>query len=253
MVERVGEERLLEMLLAGAPDRVVDAVSGLVPEDAAAVSALREGMTGLGLGVAPVAPPASLRERILASRPRPQRPRSPVVIVCDMLNDHLTPGRPLEVPRARDIVPALKDHLAEWRSLSIPVIYVCDEHAPGDVDFRDWPEHAVEGSEGAAIWPDLAPGPRDLIVKKRTYSAFCGTDLGPLLDRMATDEIILTGCATEIQLFATAVDALQRGFAVKIPPDCQAGSNAPAEMVTLAALSTMPPFEPRYLRGKPTT
>src|SRR5438105_539238 len=108
MIERVGGERLLEMLLAGAPDRVIDAVASAVPEDAADAAALRGSLALLASAAAPVAPSPSLRARILGAAARPRRPQRPVIVICDMLNDHLTPGRPLEVPRARDIVPALK-------------------------------------------------------------------------------------------------------------------------------------------------
>jgi nicotinamidase-related amidase len=168
-------------------------------------------------------------------------------VVLDMIQDYLSPGGPLEVPRARDVVPALKKRLAEARARKLPIVYVCDTHPPDDPDFRDWPLHAVEGTPGAEVWPELAPQPGDAIVKKRTYSGFAGSDLGPLLDRLGADEIVLTGCSTEIGLMATATDALQRGFVVTVPPDCQAGGSAATEMATLLALSAMPPFEPRYL------
>jgi len=124
----------------------------------------------------------------------------------------------------------------------------CDHHAPDDEDFREWPAHNIEGTPGADVWPDLAPQPGDHVVRKRTYSAFVGTDFGPLLDRLGADELVLTGCATEVQLAATAMEALQRGFVVTIPPECQAGVSQVAELVTMATLGAMPPFEPRYLR-----
>ena len=47
---------------------------------------------------------------------------------------------------------------------------------------------------------------------------------------------------------ATAVDALQRGYVVTIPPDSQAGLNEMAEQMTLLTLSAMPPYDPIYLR-----
>lgn len=248
MIERVGRERLLEMVLSGTPDRVLDALAGASPDDAADLVEIREMLGYLGSSVEPVEPPPGLRDRILGQKLRPKRPSRPVFLVCDMIKDHLTPGRPLEVPRARGIVASLKERLKEARSKSIPVIYVCDSHAPGDPDLQEWPAHAVEGTEGAEVWPDLAPEPGDWIVRKRTYSAFTGSDLGPTLDRLEADSIVLTGCATEVHLFATAVEALQRGFVVSIPPDCQAGLSELAEQVTLGTLSTMVPFEPRYLR-----
>jgi nicotinamidase-related amidase len=248
MIERVGRERLLEMVLAGTPDRVLDAVAGASPDDLADLAEIREMLGALGSSIEPVAPPPALRERILGQKLQPKRPSRPVLIVCDMIKDHLTPGRPLEVPRARSIVTSLKERLKEARANSVPVIYVCDSHAPDDPDLHQWPAHAVEGTEGAEVWPDLAPEPGDLIVRKRTYSAFTGSELGPTLDRLQADSIVLTGCATEVHLFATAVEALQRGFVVTIPPDSQAGFSELAEQVTLGTLSSMAPFEPRYLR-----
>src|SRR5215216_6680962 len=104
MIEPLGAERLLEMLLAGAPDRVVDAMAGAFPEDAKELQSQRETLARLAVSCTPVTPDPALRERLLAARPRPRRPKRPVIVVCDMLEDHLTPGRPLEVPRARDIV-----------------------------------------------------------------------------------------------------------------------------------------------------
>lgn len=248
MIERVGRERLLEMVLAGTPDRVLDALAGASPDDTADLAEIREMLGVFGASEEPLAPPPALRERILGQKLRPKRPSRPVLLVCDMIKDHLTPGRPLEVPRARGIVASLKERLKEARANSVPVIYVCDSHAPDDPDLQQWPVHAVEGTEGAEVWPDLAPLAGDIIVRKRTYSAFTGSELGSTLDRLGADSIVITGCATEVHLFATAAEALQRGFVVTIPPDSQAGFSEIAELVTLGTLSTMVPFEPRYLR-----
>jgi nicotinamidase-related amidase len=248
MGERVGRERLLEMVLAGTPDRVLRALAAASPEDVRDLAEILETLGSFGASVEPVAPPPALRERILGMKLRPRRPTRPVLLVCDMIQDHLTPGRPLEVPRARDIVPALKQRLKEARANDVPVIYVCDTHPPDDPDLREWPVHAIEGSEGAEVWPELAPEPGERIVRKRTYSAFTKSDLAVALDELDADEIVLTGCATEVHLFATAVEALQRGFVVTIPADSQAGFSELAEQVTMATLSTMVPFEPRYLR-----
>jgi nicotinamidase-related amidase len=248
MVTRIGRERLLEMLLAGTPERVVRAMAAGAPEDEAELASVREELAALAVaGAPPLRPSPSLRDRVLSGRPRPRRPGHPVLVVLDMIDDHLRPGAALEVPRARAVVPALRRRLADARARRVPVIYVCDCHSPDDPDFRDWPVHAVEGTPGAEPWRELAPEPGDVVVRKRTYSAFTGSELGPLLDRLGADEIILTGCATEIGVAATATDALQRGFVVTVPPDCQAGTSALGEAMTLLTLSVLPPFHPRYL------
>lgn len=250
-MDRFGKEQLLEMILAGTSPRIVDTVVGISPADATDLVELRTGLADLAIGEAqPVAPPAALRERLLRSRPRVRRPERPVMVVLDMIQDHLTPGKPMEVPRARAIVPALQKHLAGARAKGIPIVYVCDTHPPDDADFRDWPVHAVEGTPGADPWPDLAPLRGDHLIRKRTYSAFTQSSFGPLLDELGADELLLTGCLTEIGVSATAHDALQRGFVVTIPPDAQAGASEIAENVTLLSLALMPPFEPRYLRKR---
>jgi nicotinamidase-related amidase len=250
MSNRIDKETLLAMLLQRTPDRVLDAMLAVSPEDRAALTELRSSLAVAALAAPPVTPSKSLRDRLLASKPRPRRPERPVVVVLDMIQDHLTPGRPLEVPRAREIVPALKDHLVEWRKQDMPIIYACDAHAPGDPDFMEWPEHALEGSGGGDVWPEIAPHNGDHVLHKRTYSAFMGSNLQSLLDELAADKIILTGCLTEIGMQVTAADALQRGYVVDLPGDCQAGSSAPMEMATLLTLSTMPPYDPLYLRKR---
>jgi nicotinamidase-related amidase len=248
MIERLGREDLLGRLLAGTPDRALDAQVTPSPEDAADLAALRGELVELASLAPPVAPSARLRERLLAGRHRPLRPRRPVLLVLDMIVDHLTPGRPLEIPRAREIVPALQRRLTEARGQGVPVIFVCDSHSPDDPDLACWPAHALEGSEGAAIWPDLVPAPGDRIVKKPTYSAFTRSNLAAVLDELGADQLVLTGCATELGVHATAVEALQRGYVVTIPPDSQAGVSALAENMTLLTLASMPPYDPIYLR-----
>jgi len=247
MVDRLGRERLLEMLLAGTPERVLESLSASSAEDARELAALREELSLLASAAPPVGPPPRLRERLVGSRPRPRRPERSVLVVLDMINDYLTEGRPLEVPRARAIVPALKKRIEDARTSGVPVIYVCDTHAPDDVDFRDWPRHALEGTTGSEVWPEIAPAHGEHVIHKRTYSAFTGSDFGPLLDELGAEQIILTGCATEIGIFATAKDALERGFVVTVPPDCQAGASGVAEHVALVTLNALAPFEPRYL------
>jgi nicotinamidase-related amidase len=248
-MERFGKEQLLEMTLAGTSARIIDTVVTISPADAADLVEIRSGLVDLALAeAAPVKPSTALRERLLRTRPRVRRPERPVMVVLDMIQDHLTPGRPMEVPRARLIVPAMQRRIEEARARSIPIIYVCDTHKPDDPDFRDWPVHAVEGTPGADPWPALAPARGDHLVRKRTYSAFTQSDFGPLLEELGADELLLTGCLTEIGVSATAHDALQRGYVVTIPPDVQAGASEIAEQVTLLSLALMPPFEPRYLR-----
>ncbi len=206
--------------------------------------AIRETASALGRAFQPESPSPALRSRILASlsAPRP-KPRS-ALVVLDMLVDHLAPGGALEVPRARLIVPALRTRIAAARKEGIPIVYVVDEHPADDPDLSMWGAHNIEGTGGNDVWPELGPELGDHIVKKPTYSAFFQSRLEDLLEELKVDSLILTGCLTEIGIKATATDALQRGFAIDVPPDAQAGAAEPLELGTLAALRMMVPYGP---------
>ncbi|MDP9152223.1 MAG: cysteine hydrolase, partial [Myxococcota bacterium] len=151
---------------------------------------------------------------------------------------------PLEVPRARGIVEALAARIRRSRDEGVPVVYLLDRHLPGDAELDEWGSHAVEGTEGAEVWPPLAPLETDRIVTKPSYSGFHGTTLEQVLDELRVDTVVLTGCATEVQLLSTATDALQRGFAVEVPPDSQAGASDMTEALALGVLATLVPYVP---------
>jgi nicotinamidase-related amidase len=248
MVEPMSDELadLLELALAIRPERVRDAMrAGAPAEVREGWGVVEEAMAALAVADDPKAPPAGLRARIGASVAA-RRARKPckAVVVCDMLNDHLTPGRPLEVPRARDVVPALAKRLDDARASGVPVIYILDRHAPDDPDLEAWGTHNLAGTEGAEVWPALAPKPGDHQVVKRAYSAFHDTSFEELLDELRVDTLVLTGCATDVQIMTTASDALHRGFAVEVPADSQAGSSEANEQAVLTVLSLIVPYVP---------
>ncbi len=239
---------LASQVFAGRPERLVDAVVAqvpLAPEQArAAMTSVTETLAALALADAPEAPSATVKERLKKTLAAKARSTRRALLVMDMLNDHLTPGRPLEVPRAREIVPALMAKLEAARKDKMPVVYVCDVHEPDDSDFDEWAVHNLRGSEGAEVWPALAPKPGDLVVEKPTYSAFSRSSLQTKLEELAVDTLVITGCATELGMLATATDALQRGFAVEMPPDTQAGMGEASEKMTLGLLHVMRPYGP---------
>ncbi len=233
---------LLEFVLARRPDHVAQAALAMLPPELWAASVdMNEALARLALLEPPTTPSAELRARVLgaaASRPRT------AVLVVDMINDHLTPGRPLEVPRARAIVPALQARLSAARADGTPVVYVLDRHDPNDADLDVWGAHAIAGTEGAEVWPAIAPKPNDSVLTKPSYSGFFRSDLEAVLDELRVDTIELTGCSTEVQLLTTATDALQLGFAVRVPEELQAGISEEAERAALRAMSLLVPYAP---------
>ena len=140
------------------------------------------------------------------------------LVVIDMLEDFVRPGAPLEVPRTRAIMPAVRRRIARARRAGEPVVYVCDSHRKNDPEFArmGWPPHAVAGTQGARIVSEVSPEPGDVVVEKKSYSAFHGTNLQAVLRRLGAGEIALAGCVTNICILYAAYEAALRGYAVTV-------------------------------------
>jgi nicotinamidase-related amidase len=144
------------------------------------------------------------------------------IIIIDMLNDFVT-GK-LEAKRAKHIIPHIKKLVQAARKSNVPVIYSNDAHYPQDVEVtRKWGNHAIKGTEGAEVIPELKPAQKDYIVEKRTYSSFYETGLDPLLRSMHNGEgvktVILCGLHTNMCVRHTAADAFFRGYHIIIAKD----------------------------------
>lgn len=65
-------------------------------------------------------------------------------------------------------------------------------------------------------WAELAPGldcqPSDIVITKRQWGAFYGTELDLQLRRRGVDTIVLCGITTNIGVETTARDAYDRGY-----------------------------------------
>ena len=64
----------------------------------------------------------------------------------------------------------------------------------------------------AEIVPELGPEPGDLVITKRQWGAFYGTELDLQLRRRGIDTIVLAGISTNVGVESTARDAFERGY-----------------------------------------
>lgn len=172
------------------------------------------------------------------------------LIVIDVQND-FCPGGALAVAEGNTIVPGINALMAEAEA----VVLTQDWHPAGHSSFASshpgaaplsmvempygpqvlWPDHCVQGSDGAAFHPDLDTTRADMIVRKGfrpaidSYSAFFENDHetptgldGYLRSRGITD-LTLVGLATDFCVHYSAVDAAKLGFAVTVRTDlCRA-------------------------------
>ncbi len=143
------------------------------------------------------------------------------MLVIDMINDFLAPEGALFCGEAvRAIIPPLKEKLARFRKENLPVIYLCDQHSPNDEEFSAFPVHAVAGSWGAEIIPELLPLEHEVIVPKTRFSGFFRTRLEEVLREKGVDTVCLTGVCTSICVMDTAADAFFRNFKIIVYKDC---------------------------------
>jgi nicotinamidase-related amidase len=96
------------------------------------------------------------------------------------------------------------------------VLYLTDSHMAGDQEFRAWPAHAVRGGEGGKVIDELAPGSNDILVPKRRFSGFFGTELDLQPREHHIHRLVLTGILTDICVYHTAVDAVQLTYEVLV-------------------------------------
>lgn len=133
------------------------------------------------------------------------------LIVMDMLNDFLDPGGSLYVgAQAREIIPFVAQKIAAFRAPAGVVIFVCDAHAADDPEFRAFPAHAVKGSWGAGIIPELTPAPGDYRVEKTRHSAFDHTNLDDMLKQEQVEEVHVVGVMTSLCVMETVKGLFDR-------------------------------------------
>ena len=141
----------------------------------------------------------------------------PALLVVDMLNDFVS--GPFAGPGSAALVPRVRAAVDRARALGIPVIHVCDAHAPDDAEFAVLGPHAIAGTSGAEIVEALAPRPGEPVVRKQRYSGFFETELDAVLREAGADTLVLTGLQTDCCIRHTAADGFFRGFRIAIASD----------------------------------
>jgi len=156
------------------------------------------------------------------------------LLVIDMLNDFLEEQGALYCgPAGREIIPEVSNRVTRAREAGEPVVFVCDRHTEHDTEFEMFPPHCVAGTAGAGVCPELTHREGDIVVPKRRYSAFFGTDLDLHLRELGVEEVVLVGVCTNICVLYTAADARMRGYEVTVPSEAVASFDEEAHRFAL--------------------
>ncbi len=140
------------------------------------------------------------------------------VLVVDMLNDFVTGA--LKCERGLAIVSKTAELLDGCRKKDVPIVFCNDAHLKDiDHELKFWGDHAIAGTKGAEVIPELALCDKDYVVPKRRYSGFFKTDLDLLLRELGVNTVIMTGLHTHMCVRHTSADAYQHGYDVVVAKD----------------------------------
>ena len=194
---------------------------------------------------------------VTAVAPRPLWAATPIkiddasaLLVIDVQNCFL-PGGSLAVKDGDQVVPVINgiaQHFAH-------VVMTQDWHTEGHVSFASshpgkkpfevidldygkqvlWPDHCVQGTDGASLSKDLAIPQAELIIRKGyhkdtdSYSAFTEADgktttgLAAWLKARKLQKLFVAGLATDFCVAWTAMDARKAGFDAYVIEDACRG------------------------------
>jgi nicotinamidase-related amidase len=167
----------------------------------------------------------------------------PALVVIDVQHDFMDPGAPCYNVGAELTIAPMKGLIEAFRAHGLPIIFTREAHRPGGMDAGleadpDYgvPWHTVEGTIGFEIIEPLAPLPGEVIVDKRRYNCFLGTELEFLLTRYQVETLIICGVSSDICVHWTAGEAFQRDFHVRVVEDCTAGMSVAKHEASLLVL-----------------
>ena len=176
-----------------------------------------------------------------------------VLVVVDVQNCFL-PGGSLAVGKGEEVIPIINRLGKSFAN----VVMTQDWHTPGHISFASshagkkpfetiklpygdqvlWPDHCVQGTDGAMIHKDLNIPHAQLVIRKGfrksvdSYSAFREADrktvtgLAAYLKSRGLNRVFVTGLATDFCVAWTAMDARKEGFETSVIEDACRGIDA---------------------------
>lgn len=173
-----------------------------------------------------------------------------VLLVIDVQNCFL-PGGSLAVKNGDQVIPVINRIAKDFAN----VVTTQDWHTPGHISFASshpgkkpfdvidlsygkqvlWPDHCVQGTEGAALSKDLKIPQAELVLRKGfhknvdSYSAFMEADgktttgLADYLNARGLNRVFVAGLATDFCVAWTALDARKAGFETYVIEDACRG------------------------------
>jgi ureidoacrylate peracid hydrolase len=182
--------------------------------------------------------PDAFSEQRLPDQPLEFDRTRTAVIVVDMVNEFLEPGGKMVLAGGTGLYAPVNALLDAAHQAHLPVFYTNQWLRPDDALFKKRIPHCLMDTWGAHIVDALHRSPDDIIVPKRRYSAFFGTDLDLYLRERTIATVLVTGVVTNICVRSTVHDAFFLGYEVVVPVECVAATSPQAQETSLYDIVT---------------
>ena len=137
------------------------------------------------------------------------------VLVIDILG-----GEEGTLPQLQEMASNAVAIVNAARAKGVPIIFSCDAHVPAyDKEIELWGEHGIAGSEAAKPLAAFKLQDTDIVIPKRRYNGFFGTDLDLTLRELGVDTLIAVGCDTNICVLQTLAGAYFNGYKTVVAAD----------------------------------
>lgn len=185
--------------------------------------------------------------------------------MVDLQNDFM-PGGALAIPDGDAIVPGINGLMRHFQKQDLTVVLTQDWHPAGHQSFASahegylpydeyiapglgpvvWPDHCVQGTQGARFHPDLNTDYAQAIMRKGTmsrvdsYSAFVDNDkrlqtgLDGYLRVRRCQRLFFCGLAFDYCVLFSALDGVSNGYEVCCVEELTRAVGAPADSVEKA-------------------
>jgi len=163
------------------------------------------------------------------------------LVLVDVLNGFFHPDGAMWYPEVGAVVEPLHRLLDAARGSDSLVIHVADRHRPGvyDAEFDHIPEHLGRGGRDAEYFSGFEPkpGPKEVEVEKRRYSAFFATDLALILHEHRIETVVVAGVKTNVCIRATVADGFQYGYRMVVPREATNSNRKHLEEASIEDMS----------------
>jgi len=157
------------------------------------------------------------------------------LLVMDMQHSLLQ-----NLPDTAALLDNVAKAIAHARNNHLPVIYAVVGFRKGTPEISSSNKNfAASKSRFASINPDewmkiepaVAPLPDDIVVTKRRFSAFTGSDLEVILRAQGIQHLVLTGISTSGVVLSTTREAADKDYAITILSDACADADDEVHLI----------------------